>query len=234
MKRLQERERAFSQDGLWPITVLGNHDVKRPATRFSRGEDDAMAKIAMFLLLTLRGTPFLYYGDEIGMRDLTLRRDQISDPVGKTYWPLMKGRDGCRSPMQWDASAQAGFSQGQPWLMVHPNYLQRNVAAQRQDPDLIFNLTKNLIAYRKQMPALLRGDLEFSELGLPRALVYIRAIPGQRLLCLGNFHKKTLKLDVATLGNFNKVLLSTHPDRQFRENPSFELLPFEACLLLET
>ena len=233
MERFQERERAFTKSALWPTTVTGNHDVKRPATRFSRREDDAMAKIAMFLLLTLRGTPFLYYGDEIGMRDLVLSRDEIMDPVGKAYWPFMKGRDGCRSPMQWDNSPQAGFSRAQPWLMVHPNYTLRNVAAQRQDPLSILNLTKNLIALRKHIPALLQGAMVFSKIGLPRILVYERALPNQRLLCLCNFHKKPLKLEIGSLGNFNQLLLSTHPERQTLSFPILELQPFEACLLLE-
>ena len=92
-----------------------------------------MAKLAMALCLTLRGTPFLYYGDEIGMRDLKLRRDQIMDPPGKAFWPFYQGRDGCRSPMQWDGTPQAGFTSGKPWLMVHPNFSHRHLAAQRQD-----------------------------------------------------------------------------------------------------
>ncbi len=234
VKRFQERERAFSQAGLWPTTVTGNHDVKRPATRFSRSEDDAVAKLAMFLLLTLRGTPFIYYGDEIGMRDLVLRKDQVMDPVGKAYWPFMKGRDGCRSPMQWDDSPQAGFSNEQPWLMIHPNYGRRNVAALRQYPGSILNLTKTLIALRKQVPGLLQGSLVFSEIGLPQALVYLREIPGERILCLCNFYKQPLKLDTRPLGNFNRLLLSTHLERRSLEFPELVLQPFEACILAES
>ncbi len=232
-KRFQERERAFSKPGLWPTTVTGNHDVKRPATRFSRSENDAGAKIAMFLLLTLRGTPFLYYGDEIGMRDLVLRREQVMDPVGKAYWPFMKGRDGCRSPMQWDGSPQAGFSQVEPWLMVHPDYIQRNVSSQRHAPDSIFNLTKTLIALRKQTPALLHGSLVFSATGLPGALVYIREIPGRRILCLANFKGKPLKLNISSFGSFNHFLFSTHPNRSALDGPVLTLRPYEACLLQE-
>jgi len=112
----------------------------------------------MALLLSLRGTPFMYYGEEIGMRDIHLRRGEILDPPGQKYWPFYKGRDGCRSPMQWDAGAQAGFSTARPWLPVHPDYLQRNVAAQQADPGSLFHFTKKLLALRKAYPALRRGD----------------------------------------------------------------------------
>lgn len=86
------------------------------------------------LLLTLKGTPFLYYGEEIRMRDIRLRRSQIVDPPGKLYWPLYRGRDGCRGPMQWDDNPGAGFSTGLPWLPVNPDYRFRNVARQAEDP----------------------------------------------------------------------------------------------------
>jgi alpha-glucosidase len=118
-------EKLFSEHSLWPNYFLGNHDAKRMATRHSRDETDARLKILMALLLTLRGTPFLYYGEEIGMRDITLKRSEIIDSPGKKYWPFYKGRDSCRAPMQWDNSSFAGFSTRTPWLPVHPNYQVR-------------------------------------------------------------------------------------------------------------
>ncbi len=114
--------------GRWPTQVLNNHDTVRSATRFGQGEDDERLKAAAVLLLTLRGTPFMYYGEEIGMRDIRVSRSQILDPIGRRYWPFFKGRDGCRAPMQWDTSANAGFSAAKPWLPVHPDYRERNVA----------------------------------------------------------------------------------------------------------
>lgn len=156
-KQVERREALFTGDR-WPTTVLANHDLPRTASRYCRGEDDAQAKLAMALLLTLRGTPFLYYGEEIGMRDVPLRREEILDPPGKRYWPFYKGRDICRAPMQWDSSEYAGFSTAIPWLRVHPDYLQRNVAAQRSDPDSLLNLTRKLIRLRKACPALRQGE----------------------------------------------------------------------------
>ncbi len=98
---IQSWENALDE-GSWPNFVLGNHDTRRPATRLARGEHDARMKVLNALLFTLRGTPFLYYGDEIGMRDISVSRKELRDPVGIHYWPLPVGRDGCRSPMQWN------------------------------------------------------------------------------------------------------------------------------------
>ncbi|MBE0696047.1 MAG: alpha-glucosidase, partial [Anaerolineaceae bacterium] len=129
----------------WPNYVLNNHDQVRSATRyrsiFGDAEDDERLKVAAALLLTLRGTPFLYYGEEIGMRDIPIRsKEDVLDPVGKTFWPLMKGRDGCRAPMQWDASSNAGFtpSAARPWLPLHMDYPERNVKVQQDDPQSLF------------------------------------------------------------------------------------------------
>ncbi len=109
----------------------------------------------MALLLTLRGTPFMYYGEEIGMRDIQLKRSEILDPPGKKILAGLQGPGtGCRSPMQWDDSPQAGFSTAKPWLPVHPDYLQRNVTAQQSRSDFSFNFTKKLLRLRKDIPAL--------------------------------------------------------------------------------
>ena len=133
---------------------MSNHDLPRAASRYAKGQDDSQSFLAMALLLALRGTPFMYYGEEIGMRDIRLTRSEILDPPGKKYWPLYKGRDGCRSPMQWNASPNAGFSTGKPWLPVNPDYTQRNVFAQQADPNSLFNFTKKLLSLRKSIPAL--------------------------------------------------------------------------------
>jgi alpha-glucosidase len=149
----------------------------------------------MTLLLTLRGTPFMYYGEEIGMRDISLRRSQIQDPAGKPYWPIYKGRDGCRAPMQWDGSPYAGFSEGKPWLPVHPDYASRNVAAQEADPDSLLNFTKKLIALRREHPALRRGDyvaLEAAE----GVMAYLRRTDEETVLVALNFSDRKVALSL--------------------------------------
>jgi alpha-glucosidase len=226
MQQIARREETFNAAGAWPTTVMSNHDLPRAASRYAKGEDDTQAKIAMTLLLTLRGTPFLYYGEEIGMRDIHLRRNEILDPPGKHYWPIYKGRDGCRSPMQWNDTAYAGFSTAKPWLPLNSNYVHRNVLAQRADPDSIFNFTKKLLALRKEIPALRRGD--FTPLETPRGLLaYLRRTEEQSVLVVVNFSARDRKY--------------TPPDGSWRviftnaknlQDTSSNLAPHEARLLV--
>jgi len=223
LRRLLRRDAAFGE--VWPTTVLGNHDQYRPAWRYSRGDDDRMVKVAMAVLLTARGTPFLYYGEEIGMRDLPLRRSEIMDPPGRKYWPIYRGRDVCRGPMQWDATAQSGFTSGRPWLRVHPDFRERNLAAQQADPASLYHFTRRLIALRRATPALVRGD--FTPFGpVPRGvLAYVREWEGRRVLAALNFGPRSKRLRRVT----GRVILSTHE----RPDPGGDLRlgPFEVCLI---
>jgi alpha-glucosidase len=138
-KAIQQWEITLDQIG-WPNYVLNNHDVIRSASRYTKSEDDERLKVLATLILTLRGTPFLYYGEEIGMRDIPIeRKSDVLDPVGRQFWPFYKGRDGCRSPMQWNAERNAGFSDAKPWLPVDSNHHWRNVDSQSVDPDSLLN-----------------------------------------------------------------------------------------------
>jgi alpha-glucosidase len=207
LKQIRRREEVFNAAGIWPTTVLSNHDLPRAASRYARGENDARARLAMALLLTLRGTPYLYYGEEIGMRDIHLRRSEILDPPGKSYWPLYKGRDGFRAPMQWDGSLYAGFSTTQPWLPVHPDYLHRNVLAQQADPGSLFNFTKSLLHLRKKTPALRYGDFVPLETS-PGILAYLRTTPEQTVLVAMNFKGRPAKITLPE-GKWD-LLFSSH------------------------
>jgi len=215
----------------WPNYTLSNHDTPRNATRYTHGEDDARAKVALALLLTLRGTPFLYYGEEIGMRDISLRRNEILDPPGRRYWPIYKGRDGCRSPMQWDDSPNAGFCPPvvQPWLPVHPNYRTRNVAAQREDPASMLNFTRRLIALRRENPALRRGTFVPLTCESRHALAYLRHSPEQTVLVALNFANRPIRVacDLPLPAANWHLLLSTARDNL----PRLELTPYEVCIL---
>ena len=195
MEQVIKREETFNAANVWPTTVMSNHDLPRAASRYARGENDSQTFLAMTLLLTLRGTPFMYYGEEIGMRDIHLQRSEILDPPGKKYWPIYNGRDGCRSPMQWDDSIFGGFSTAKPWLPVHPNTLQRNVRSQQADPGSLFNFTKKLLALRKEIPALRGGD--FVPLETPRGmLAYLRQTKGQSVLMALNFGRRKKKFSL--------------------------------------
>ena len=178
----------------WPTYVLGNHDNPRPATRLAKGEEDARLKMAAVMLMTLGGTPFIYYGDEIGMRDIYVARSQIKDPVGKKYWPIFKGRDGCRAPMQWSDGHQSGFtSSDHAWQPLHPDYIGRNVKKQEKDPASLLNLYKRLIQLRQRYSNLISGELVLLENVPDSLLVYQKKLKDQSALVILNFTSKPVE-----------------------------------------
>ncbi|HQF45651.1 MAG TPA: alpha-glucosidase [Anaerolineaceae bacterium] len=209
---IQRWESALGADD-WPTVVLNSFDQPRSATRFTRTEDDARLKVAAALLLTLRGTPYLLYGEEIGMRNIALRRSEMLDPIGRKWYPFYHTRDGERSPMQWDDSPNAGFGSVAPWLPVHPNYLQRNVAAQRQDPNSLYQFYRALIQLRRETPALQRGMFQWLTFQPGQLLAYLRQTPEQTVLVALNFRRRKVRLAMGSdLAHRNwRVALSTHP-----------------------
>ncbi|MFW5684186.1 MAG: alpha-amylase family glycosyl hydrolase [Spirochaetota bacterium] len=167
-------------EGAWPNFTLSNHDQPRHISRFGSGRTAlARAKIAATMLLTLRGTPFLYYGEELGMENAKIPRDRLHDPLGKRAWPLPFGRDPERTPMQWDASPAAGFTTGTPWLPVHENYVERNVGLERGDPASLLTLYRHLLAVRSELEELRVGEIEFIAEGAHGLLAYRRFVPGE-------------------------------------------------------
>ncbi len=228
LRKICAREQSFSAAGIWPTSVMSNHDLPRAASRYARGENDSKAKIAMALLLTLRGTPFIYYGEEIGMRDMQLRRKEILDPPGIKYWPFYKGRDGCRSPMQWNDGPFAGFSPAMPWLQVNPDYIHRNVTAQQMNPNSIFNFTKKLISLRKNITAFRQGD--FVPLKTRRGvLAYLRTKEEQAALVAMNFTGRSATYPFPK-GKWD-ILLASNADLTEASAP---LAPFEVRILMST
>jgi alpha-glucosidase len=187
-------------EGAWPNFTLSNHDQPRHAWRYrgrSGGETDARARVAAAMLLTLRGTPFLYYGEEIGMLCERLPRSALRDPLGLATWPLRAlGRDPERTPMQWNDREGAGFTTARPWLPLNSDYRSRNVAAQEADPSSLLSWYKSLIALRRARPELREGGIEFLDLH-PDVLAYERAAPpadggpDRRVLVLLNFASKS-------------------------------------------
>jgi alpha-glucosidase len=153
-------ESALGSENL-PSYVLSNHDVIRSASRYGQEKNDERLKVAAAMLLTLRGTPFLYYGEEIGMREIKLKRSQILDPVGLRFWPFYKGRDACRAPMQWNHEENAGFTSGMPWLPLHQDWRERNVDSQWNQHNSLFNFYKKMISLRRSEEILVRGDMHF-------------------------------------------------------------------------
>ncbi len=150
---IDEYEGALPQNG-WPNWVLGNHDQPRIASRVGLQQ----ARIAAMLLLTLRGTPTIYYGDEIGMSDVAIPPDEVVDPQGVNMPDKHLSRDPCRTPMQWNTSASAGFSEAKPWLRLHKSYARQNVEVESGNPYSVLSLYKKLIHLRQEEAALNSGS----------------------------------------------------------------------------
>jgi alpha-glucosidase len=168
----------------WPVFVLGNHDKARSYDRYGDGKhNDAIAKLMGAFYLTLRGTPIMYYGEEIGMEnnDPTSKQD-VKDPIGRTGWPEEKGRDGERTPMQWNAAPNAGFSKENPWLPVPPSFRTHNVAAESKDPNSILSLYKKVLALRHTNEALLEGSYTALNADDPNVMSYLRSYKGKAVL----------------------------------------------------
>ncbi len=150
-------------NGHMPLFVFNNHDNPRSWTRYADGKNDlAIAKLLATVLLTPRCAAILYCGEEIGMENNDpKRKEDVQDPIEKIGWSKEKGRDGERTPMQWDASPNAGFSTGKTWLPVAPSHATRNVAAESKDPDSLLSYYKALLRLRKTNAALNSGDFSF-------------------------------------------------------------------------
>ena len=173
--------------GHWPTISFSNHDVPRTVSRFG-GPAPApeLAKLMFALLLSLRGAILIYQGEELGLPQAALTRDQLRDPVGDLYWPYDGGRDGCRTPMPWDADLpNLGFSEGEPWLPAAPEHRNLTVAEQQADPESNLAFARQLIALRKGSPALTLGDLEFIDTPDP-VLAFVRRHDDEAVACVFN------------------------------------------------
>jgi alpha-glucosidase len=233
LKPILDWEMLYAEHELWPNYVLGNHDTPRMGSRHTKSESDARIKVLMALLLTLRGTPFLYYGEEIGMRDISLKRSEILDPPGKRFWPFYKGRDGCRSPMQWDDSAHAEFSSSKPWLPVHPNYRARNVEAQQSVPDSMLNFTREIIDLRREKPALHRGDFSLLTTQPRDTLAYLRQAAEQTILVALNFKNRPVSIGETPAGKWNLLFSTARDAKSAVALPigQLQLAPYEVLIL---
>jgi alpha-glucosidase len=193
--------------GAWPNWVLGNHDRSRIASRVG----PAQARVAAVLLCTLRGTPTLYYGDELTMTDVPIPPEAVQDPYEKNVPGLGLGRDPARTPMQWSAAPHAGFSSSSPWLPIAADFERNNVEQQRNDPGSMLSLYRALLALRRARPALCIGSLQMLDAG-PRVLGYVRVHESQRDAVLLNLGDRAEAVAPHALARAH-VLLSTHPTR---------------------
>jgi glycosidase len=193
--------------GAWPNWVLGNHDESRVATRLGT----AQARAAMVLLLTLRGTPTIYQGDELGMEDVPVPPDRVQDPFGRRVPGLGLGRDPERSPMLWDGTANAGFAAPgvTPWLPLAEDAARRSVSAQAGDPGSMLSLTRGLLRLRRERAALHRGSYRPVEGVPPDVFAFVREDGLDRVLVAVHFAAGAVRLDLPERAR--AVLASTHP-----------------------
>jgi alpha-glucosidase len=172
--------------GHWPTISFSNHDVPRTVSRFG-GKDASpeLAKTLFALLVSLKGTTLIYQGEELGLPQASLARDQLRDPVGDLYWPYDGGRDGCRTPMPWTAGPKMGFTTGEPWLPLAEEHRGLSVEEQTDDPESTLTFARAMIALRKSQPVLSVGEIAFLDTAEP-LVAFVRRHAGEEILCLFN------------------------------------------------
>ncbi len=217
-------------DDRWPAWVLSNHDQKRAYSRY--GNHEQRAKIAALFLLMQRGTPFIYYGEEIGMRHKIVDHKHIVDPPGLQYWPFYWGRDPDRLPMQWDDSHNLGFSDNeQTWLPVDEKWgSDHNVARQSDEAGSLLSWYREILTIRRKYRTLYGGDIRFLDVPEKDILCFFRH-EEQRILCILNFNRFARKIDpdVVLYGQWDRILLQ----RSDMDYDTFEKLAgYEAMIVL--
>ncbi len=212
---------AVESSGGWPVYVISNHDIVRSYDRYGDGEhNDAIAKLMAGFYLTLRGTPIMYYGEELGMENNDpQRKEDVKDPIGKLGWPKNKGRDGERTPMQWSGGPNGGFTSGTPWMPVPPSAATRNVATESKDSNSILEFYEHVLKLRHTKQALLDGDYVALNQDDANVLSYLRRYEDKAVLVVLNmsgseqkasFDLKAQGFPSAKIG----TLLSTDPTQQ--------------------
>ena len=222
-----EYEAVLPEQG-WPNWVLGNHDQHRLATRIGREQ----ARVANMLLLTLRGTPTCYYGDELAMVDVEIPPELVHDPAELGKPGLGFGRDPERTPMQWDGSANAGFTTSRPWLPPAPDYALYNVETERDDPNSMLTLFRQLLALRQSSPALSVGDYIDIPSGAPDVFAFMRQHGEEQMLVVLNFCEERRAFKMPTDAATAQIIMSTIPRQVNRvDGARLALAPNEGVIL---
>jgi alpha-glucosidase len=210
--RLSEVETQIGENT--PLLLFDSHDNPRLGERYGDGAHDTeIQRVLSTVLFASRGAALFYYGDEIGMKTTPpARKEDVKDPIGVTGWPKEKGRDGERTPMQWDGSANAGFSKAAPWLPVPPSAASINVQAEQNDPDSLLMWYRSLIRLRKTNAALAQGENVMLDTGNTKVLSWLRQAPGTPAVVVSvNFtaEPQTVSLSIPGSGGKTKTLLKT-------------------------
>ncbi len=239
---------AFAEKG-WLSVFLSNHDKSRMVNRYASGSPEfraASAKMLNTFILSMRGTPYCYYGDELGMTNIDF--DNIGDykdiaaingykkakANGEDMDYFMRklnfeSRDNGRTPMQWDDSEQAGFTKGISWLSVNDNYKTINVADQEEDSNSVLNHFKKMTTLRKENPVLVYGKYELLQKEHPQIYAYTRAWEGEKMLVLLNFSEERSTIDIAEITPVGEVLINNY-DSCDTAGTSVNLLPYQGVI----
>ena len=186
-----------ASDG-WSCWAFSNHDVMRPASRWAANEADPTAylKVISALLMSLRGSVCIYQGEELGLGEADLRFEDLQDPYGIRFWPEFKGRDGCRTPMVWDAAAKnGGFSSAKPWLPVPGKHLSQAVSVQQGDDRSLLEHYRRFLTFRRAHPALAKGDITFIE-SQGDTVAFTRRAGNEQIVCVFNLGAKPTEIDL--------------------------------------
>jgi alpha-glucosidase len=215
-----------------PLFVFDNHDNPRLDLRYGDGiHNTDIQRVLSTVLFASRGAALFYYGDEIGMKTTPpIRKEDVKDPVGLTGWPKAKGRDGERTPMQWDASAQAGFSSDpNTWLPIPPDYASVNVKTEEANPDSLFAWYQSLIRLKRTNPALATGSESMLDAENPNVLSWVRKGPNHLSVIVSvNFkaEPQTVSLSVPGPAATLKTLLKTPGGSDPASPQSIQLGPY--------
>ena len=224
---------AVDSAGGWPVFVISNHDMVRSYNRYGDGvHNDEIAKLMASLYLTLRGTPIMYYGEELGMENNNPKnKEDVKDPEGRVNWPNEIGRDGERTPMQWTDSANAGFSKTKPWLPTPPSAKTHNVKSEMKDTSSVLAVYRQLLALRHKEPALADGSYVPLNEDDPNVLTYLRKGKDDAVLVILNMSgtQQSVSFNLAPAGFTTpklSVLLTTVPLPASGAAESLALPPF--------
>lgn len=217
-----KKQAAQPGDG-WPSWAFSNHDVVRAASRwhpdtYHFNHDPRLSKLSIMLLGCLRGSIYMFQGEELGLPEANLEFEDLQDPQGKYLWPEWQGRDGCRTPIPWDSSDYCGFSKAKPWLPVQEPFKELTVEKQEKDPNSVLNFTREALKWRATQPALKLGDLEFVETPTDTLLAFKRSHEGEVLLCVFNLsrHPNSYLNDEISTETSKTVFGKEHQEREAR------------------
>ncbi|SNT13389.1 alpha-glucosidase family protein [Tropicimonas sediminicola] len=217
----------IASDG-WACWAYSNHDVPRYVSRWSLTPQ--LAQVLAGVLLSMRGSVCLYQGEELGLEEVYVAYEDLQDPYGKRFWPKFRGRDGCRTPMPWNRDQQnGGFSEGKPWLPMAVEHLNHAVNVQEDDPDSMLAFYRQMIAFRKSHPAIVKGSFE-AVAGEEQFLSFIRAHDGARVFCAFNLSDKARRVPLPA-GNWMQD--KGTPFTSTFEDGGITLPPYQAAFAVE-